>query len=456
MTFRHRREAWAELSNRYTRTFAHFWKHRDQLQSGLFRENEAAFLPAALSIQETPPSNTARWIARILVLMILTAFAWAVFGRMDIIVNAQGKVIPSAYTKTIAAVETGSVVTLNVEEGQRVKAGQILLQLDTSALDAERDKALNDRSEAVLTLARNHALLSAIAQQRPPQLPALNALNSQYQSRVDPDKWQAAEQQLQGQYRDYAAKSKKFADDITHYSQALPLATQQAESYKALTSTNDVSHDAWLEKEQARLQLEGQLQEARNQQASLRTETTKDALDQIADARKIAQDSSEDALQASSTSKLLTLKSPVDGTVQQLSIHALGGVVQAAQPIMQVVPSGGLVEVEATLENKDKGFVHAGQAAKVKVDTFEYTKYGTLPGKVIHVSEDAIPDEKHDKLNYSVRVLLERSTLDIDGKNTPIIPGMSVSVEIKTGDRRIIEYVLSPVLRYTHEATNER
>jgi len=456
MTFRHRREAWAELSNRYTRTFAHFWKHRDQLQSGLFRENEAAFLPAALSIQETPPSNTARWIARILVLMILTAFAWAVFGRMDIIVNAQGKVIPSAYTKTIAAVETGSVVTLNVEEGQRVKAGQILLQLDTSALDAERDKALNDRSEAVLTLARNQALLSAIAQQRPPQLPALNALNSQYQSRVDPDKWQAAEQQLQGQYRDYAAKSKKFADDITHYSQALPLATQQAESYKALTSTNDVSHDAWLEKEQARLQLEGQLQEARNQQASLRTETTKDALDQIADARKIAQDSSEDALQASSTSKLLTLKSPVDGTVQQLSIHALGGVVQAAQPIMQVVPSGGLVEVEATLENKDKGFVHAGQAAKVKVDTFEYTKYGTLPGKVIHVSEDAIPDEKHDKLNYSVRVLLERSTLDIDGKNTPIIPGMSVSVEIKTGDRRIIEYVLSPVLRYTHEATNER
>ena len=248
MTFRHRREAWAELSNRYTRTFAHFWKHRDQLQSGLFRENEAAFLPAALSIQETPPSNTARWIARILVLMILTAFAWAVFGRMDIIVNAQGKVIPSAYTKTIAAVETGSVVTLNVEEGQRVKAGQILLQLDTSALDAERDKALNDRSEAVLTLARNQALLSAIAQQRPPQLPALNALNSQYQSRVDPDKWQAAEQQLQGQYRDYAAKSKKYADDITHYSQALPLATQQAESYKALTSTNDVSHDAWLER----------------------------------------------------------------------------------------------------------------------------------------------------------------------------------------------------------------
>lgn len=449
-------EAWCELSSRYTRTFAYFWKHRDQLQGGLFRESEAAFLPAALSIQETPPSNTARWIARLLVLMILTAFAWSVLGRMDIIVNAQGKIIPSAYTKTIAAVETGSVVTLNVQEGQKVKAGQILLQLDTSALDAERDKALNDRNEAVLTLARNQALLSAIEQQHLPQLPALSTLNSQYQSHLDPDKWQAAELHLEGQYRDYAAKSKKLADDIAHYSQALPLATQQAESYKILAATNDVSHDAWLEKEQARLQLEGQLYEARNQQASLKTETIKDALDQIADARKIAQDSREDALRASSTSKLLTLKSPVDGTVQQLNIHALGGVVQAAQPIMEVVPSGGPVEVEAMLENKDKGFVHAGQEAKVKVDAFEYTKYGTLPGKVTHVSQDAIPDEKHDKLNYSVSVLLDRSTLDVDGKDTPVIPGMSVNVEIKTGDRRIIEYVLSPVLRYTHEAANER
>lgn len=456
MTFRHRMEAWCELSSRYTRTFAYFWKHRDQLHGGLFRESEAAFLPAALSIQETPPSNTARWIARLLVLMILTAFAWSVLGRMDIIVNAQGKIIPSAYTKTIAAVETGSVVTLNVQEGQKVKAGQILLQLDTSALDAERDKALNDRNEAVLTLARNQALLSAIEQQHLPQLPALSTLNSQYQSHLDPDKWQAAELHLEGQYRDYAAKSKKLADDIAHYSQALPLATQQAESYKILAATNDVSHDAWLEKEQARLQLEGQLYEARNQQASLKTETIKDALDQIADARKIAQDSREDALRASSTSKLLTLKSPVDGTVQQLNIHALGGVVQAAQPIMEVVPSGGPVEVEAMLENKDKGFVHAGQEAKVKVDAFEYTKYGTLPGKVTHVSQDAIPDEKHDKLNYSVSVLLDRSTLDVDGKDTPVIPGMSVNVEIKTGDRRIIEYVLSPVLRYTHEAANER
>lgn len=136
-------------------------------------------------------------------------------------------------------------------------------------------------------------------------------------------------------------------------------------------------------------------------------------------------------------------------------MHTLGGVVQAAQPIMQIVPSQGPLEVEAFIENKDKGFVRAGQSAAVKVDTFEYTKYGTLPGKVTHVSQDAIPDEKRG-LIYAVKVLLDETTLDVEGEPTPITPGMAVSVEIKTGDRRVIEYVMSPLMRHTREALRER
>ena len=108
------------------------------------------------------------------------------------------------------------------------------------------------------------------------------------------------------------------------------------------------------------------------------------------------------------------------------------------------------------IENKDKGFVHVNQSAKVKVQAFEYTKYGTLPGKVTHVSHDAIPNEQHNTLNYAVKVLMDKTTLNVDGQETPVIPGMAVSVEIKTGERRIIEYVLSPLLRYTHESLNER
>ena len=260
---------------------------------------------------------------------------------------------------------------------------------------------------------------------------------------------------MHGQWQDYAAKRKKLSDDIASHARALPLATQQTASYLALAATNDVSRDAWQEKEQARLRLQAQWQEARNQREALTAEVTRQALDQIAEARRIATASTQEARRAASTSRLLTLKAPVDGTVQQLTVHTLGGVVPAAQPIMQIVPSTGPLEVEAFIENKDKGFVHSGQSAAVKVDTFEYTKYGTLPGRVTHVSQDAIPDEKRG-LIYAVKVLLDETTLDVQGQPTPVTPGMAVSVEIKTDERRVIEYVMSPLIRHTREALRER
>ncbi|MGB3880183.1 MAG: HlyD family type I secretion periplasmic adaptor subunit [Diaphorobacter nitroreducens] len=455
MSLKHRIQAHVELWGRYSRTFAHFWRHRTELGGEMLREDEAAFLPAALAVQEMPPSRTARWIARVLILLVITAFAWAVLGRMDIIVNAAGKVIPSERSKTIAAIETGSVVSLSVVEGQSVKAGDVLLQLDTAALDAERDRALGEKSEAVMTLARNQALLEAVQRGRPPALAPRDQLNHQYGIDLDAGRWHSASNHVHGQWQDYAAKRKKLSDDVANYAEALPLVTQQAASYKKLAATNDVSRDAWQDKEQARLQLQAQWQEAHNQREALTAEVSRQALDQIAEARRIASASTQEARRAASTSRLLTLKAPVDGTVQQLAVHTLGGVVPAAQPIMQIVPSQGPLEVEAFIENKDKGFVHAGQSAAVKVDTFEYTKYGTLPGKVIHVSQDAIPDEKRG-LIYAVKVLLDETTLNVNGEPTPITPGMAVNIEIKTGDRRVIEYVMSPLIRHTREALRER
>ena len=139
----------------------------------------------------------------------------------------------------------------------------------------------------------------------------------------------------------------------------------------------------------------------------------------------------------------------------KLTVHTLGGVVPAAQPIMQIVPRDGPVEVEAFMENKDKGFVRVGQSVAVKVDTFNYTKYGTLPGRVTHISQDAIPDEKRGLL-YAVKIALDKTSLDVEGQDTPVTPGMAINAEIKTGSRRIIEYVLSPLIRHTHEAMSER
>jgi len=455
MSTRHRIGAVGDLFGRYGRTFSHFWSIRDQMPTGLFREDEAQFLPAALAIQETPPSKTARLLGWILSAMVVATLVWSGLGHMDIVVNAQGKVIPSQRVKTIAAIETGNVVRLDVEEGQHVKEGQLLLQLDTSVHDAERDKAKGDQNEAVLNLVRNQAFLAAIEHRQPPSIPGLNELNQTYGTTITQDKWKATEEHTSLQYEDFVAKSHKLADDVAHFSKALPIAEQQALIYQQLLASKDVSLVAWQEKEQARLQIQAQLTEARNQLASLNAESRKQAVDQLADARRQASESNQDARRASSYRQLLTMKSPVNGTVQQLNVHTVGSAVQAATPLMQVVPDGGALEVEAFIENKDKGFVRAGQDVAVKIETFEYTKYGTLSGHVSHVSQDAIQDEKKG-LIYSVKITLDRTTMNIDGVQSTVSPGMAVDVEIKTGDRRVIDYVLDPLLRHTHEAANER
>ncbi|WP_085315366.1 HlyD family type I secretion periplasmic adaptor subunit [Derxia lacustris] len=455
MSLRHRLQAVGVLAGHYARTFGHFWSIRHQTPTGLFREDEAQFLPAALALQETPPSRTVRLLGGVLVALVLTALLWSFLGHLDIVVNAQGKVIPSQRVKTIAAVETGSVVRLDVNEGQTVTAGQVLLQLDTRVHDAERDKARGDGDDAVLVAARNEAFLDALARNRPPALPTRDALNRRHASAIAPDTWQAAARQTELQYQDFLARQRKLADDVAHFGAALPLAEQQAESYRQLLATHDVALVAWQDKEQARLQLQAQLAEARNQLATLVAETRKTAADQLAEARRQTAAATQDARRASASGQLLTLRSPVDGTVQQLAVHTLGSAVQAAAPLMQIVPAGGPVEIEAFIENKDMGFVRAGQPVAVKVETFQYTKYGTVSGRVSQLSEDAIQDEKRG-LVYSVKVALDRAVLEVDGRPTPITPGMAVSVEIRTGDRRVIDYVLDPLLRHAHEAANER
>jgi hemolysin D len=233
------------------------------------------------------------------------------------------------------------------------------------------------------------------------------------------------------------------------------LATQRAKDYEELAKTNDVSQHAWFEKEEARIDLEGQLADARHQKTSLTAETRKSAQDALNEANRIAASSAQDVQKATVHGDLLKLTSPVDGTVQQLTVHTVGGVVPAAQPLMQIVPKQATVEMEAFMENKDVGFVQAGQDAQVKVDAFEYTKYGTIPAKVSHVSQDAIQDEKKG-LIYSVKVVLTQPTIHVNGREVPLSPGMSGSVEIKTGTRRVIEYVLAPLLQHGRESLRER
>lgn len=417
----------------------------------LLTADEAEFSAPAIALEERPVSPTLRATAAALIAFVALAFIWAILGHVDIVVNATGKVIPNGWTKTIASVDTASVRAVYVSDGQVVKAGDTLVELDAREHEAERDKATDEELAARLQMARSQAMIVAIDERRPPRLVPVQGI---------PDaSLHEAKLHLVGQYQDYSAKLAQLDADIAHYESAVPLAAEREKIYEGLLENRDVSRDAWLAKKQDRLDLEGKLADARSARLVLIAQTRKDAYDALTEARKTAAASKQDVVRAGSHASWLTLRAPVDGTVQQVAVHTVGGVVQAAQPLLLIVPNEKRIEVEALLQNKDIGFVREGQRAEVKVTAFEYTRYGTIKGYVTTVSHDAVEQNDKDKGNvlvYSVKVTLDEPTIRVDGQDVSLTPGMAVDVDIKTGTRRIIEYVLSPLLRRRHESLHER
>ena len=459
--------AWRELFDRYRQHVNHFWLRRHEISPPDLRGYESEFLPSALALQTAPVSPTGRWAARILMALLFSFMLWLLLGRMDIIVNATGRIIPSERSKTIASVETARVEGLFVKEGQLVKAGDLLIELDSRMSDRERDKAVGDRESALLQVARSRSMLASLEAHK---LLPMSGVEQLPQDRVAD-----ARLHLQSQWDDFKAKLDRLDGEIARYERQLPLVTQRANDYKALLQDHDVSLHAWQEKEQERIELEGRLADVANQRRAHIAETRKAAQDALNEGLRFSHSSGQDADRAAAHSDQLRLRAPVAGTVQQLTVHTVGGVVQSAQPLMVIVPHQHQVEVEAFIENRDIGFVAEGQRAQVKIETFDYTKYGTIPGRVIHVSRDAIDpavqsgasttlqarrDEAGKEATkgslYEVRVLLDQTAMNIDGRQAQMTPGMIVSIEIKTGSRRIIEYFLSPLIQHAHESFNQR
>ena len=194
--------------------------------------------------------------------------------------------------------------------------------------------------------------------------------------------------------------------------------------------------------------------------------------DELAKAEQKANGLAQDLIKAEQKTRLQLLTAPVDGVVQQLAIHTVGGVVTPAQALLVVVPSDSRLEIEAMVSNRDIGFVQPGQEAEIKIDTFNFTRYGLLHGQVLSVSQDAIirdrqqdrsndralgtqndtSEPKGQELNYSARISLDRTQMQIDDRMVNLSPGMAVTVEIKTGSRMILSYLLSPLLRYRQES----
>jgi hemolysin D len=287
ISLKHRKQAFDTLGKHYKEMFSFFWARRKELDAPTLKAHEAQFLPSALAIAAAPVSPAGRWVARILIGMLVFVLLWSVIGKFDIIVNGQGKIIAGGYTKTIASVEVAKVVMLNVQEGQSVKAGDLLIELDTRGSDSERDKAEGDRQLALLQMERAKALLGAINQSpnqgnlktKEPKLTSIEGIDeAHYQNEVI---------HLADQWRDFMAKRNRISSQIARYSAALPLAQSRADDYALLFKTRDVSGHAYIEKEQARIDLQGQLDDAKTQLASLIAETRKTAQDDLYQATRI-------------------------------------------------------------------------------------------------------------------------------------------------------------------------
>ncbi|ATE59902.1 HlyD family type I secretion periplasmic adaptor subunit [Thauera sinica] len=470
-----RLKALGDLVRRYAAAFRHAWRHRVQMEGPARQPHEVAFLPAALALQETPVSPAPRVAMWMLMLFSAIALAWAVFGEIDVVATAQGRVMPNDRTKTIQPLETATVRAIWVSDGQLVGAGDVLVELDATTARADRERLRSDLAAARLQVARSKAMLAAMEHGRLPALPAVveasESLNAE------------ARRQLLGQYDEYRARARRVEaeiarreaeitstrEQVSKLEQTVPIARRRAEDFRNLVDRNFVSRHGYLEQEQSRIEheadlaaqksrlkeIEAAVREAREQRAMLDAETRRANLDDVTEGLQRGAALEQELLKAENRDRLMQLKSPVEGTVQQLAVHTVGGVVTEAQPLMMIVPRDKALEVEAFVDNKDIGFVRPGQPAEVKIETFQYTKYGTIHARIASVSHDAINDEKRG-LIYSARVRMERSTIDVDGTPVNLGPGMAVSVEIKTGRRRVIEYFLSPLMQYGNESLRER
>lgn len=469
-----RMQALADLMRRYMSVWKMAWAIRLQLDSEPRPAHEIAFLPANLELAETPVHPAPKWTMRIIVVLALLALLIAAFGQLDIVAVAKGKLIPNERVKIIQPAVTGVVRRILIHDGQRVSAGQLLVELDPTQSAADASKAKAAKLDAELAVARARALLAAQTSGGDPVLAEVGGASH--------DEMDEARHFADGVYRAYEDKlassraelSKREAElattrvQIASLAATAPLAREQANQYRMLAKDKYVAQTDYLDKEQAALQKEHDLAaqqshareliagitEQRANIAATMSEFRRTQLDELDKATQQLQQSTNDETKAVTRRKLMSLTSPVGGTVQQLAVHTLGGVVTTAQSLMEVVPDDS-VEVEASIENKDIGFVKLGQTAVVKIDAFPYTRYGYLKGQVIEVPNDAVQDKKQG-LTFIARVRLPTNRILANGQWISLTPGMEVTAEIKTGSRSVAHYFLDPVTAAREESLRER
>lgn len=457
-----------DLCLRYKKAFYETWAIRKQLETPERMQDEREFLPAHLELIETPTSVAPKLVMRIIMAFAVIALLWAIIGQVEIVAVSTGKTIPSGHSKTIQPRETSVIKRIYVKDGDHVEKGDLLIELAGIGSDSDYQQARRQLDAAILAKLRNQVLLQALDSRTMPDITldaikpyalveaevaaAKQLVRNQYQS------WFIQDEQSQAILQQHQAELRSTRSQITKLKNVGEIEKQRLADFQKLRDKNYLSqHELYNQQskiiendqdlkslyEQQKQALESVHQTEKERSLNLQL-LKRDTLDGLRAANETINELQEQLAKTRQRQMLMSLTAPVSGVVQQLAFHSEGGVVMEGQPIMILAPLNDTIEVDAMVANKDIGFVKAGQDVVVKIESFPYTRYGYLTGKVQHVSLDAIEDEKLG-LIFNARVALDQQKIMIENTSVPLSAGMNVTAEIKTGKRRVIDYLISPL-----------
>ena len=481
--------------------FATLKKKLGELEQTKHSRSDKEFLPAALEILETPPSPIHTAFMMTICGFVVVALLWAYFGRIDIVAIAQGKIQPAGRVKVVQSVETGKVVGIFVENGATVKAGDLLVELDAGEARAEEAASLSGylsfkaealRRRAALMAAESNDYQTAPKLEWPTAIPTVYRLREERVLKGDFAQLAATVNSLSAQIAQKQAERQRLEQTIAAQESLVETLKQRVEMRELLlkqragTRTSLMDATETLQYHQTNLATQnGQVAEAAANLEVLGHEKEKaveafvsENGQKLLEVERHADEAEQKLAKARVRVAQTRLTSPIDGAVFGSIVTTTGQVVTASEEIMRIVPSDSMLEIEAYIENKDIGFVAVGQPAAVKVESFPFIRYGSIDAEVTRVSRDAIPEpdvqaqegsptrqsksssigggQRVQNLMFPVTLKPASLAIKADNREYPLSPGMAATVEIKTGSRRILEYIFSPLVETASKAMKER
>jgi hemolysin D len=438
------------------------------LRSTLTKDDAHEFKPTMTEIEERPTSPLKRIIFWVVVATMVFFAVWMYFGKVDVVVSARGLVIPEGDVKILQPLDTGVVSAILCREGDFVKKDQVLMEIDPSITAPVLESKEKSLKYLELEKMRLNATIGKSG------FNPNTKTNDKESIRTQRDLYRSSVEGLQKQLDAKKAELSKIGEDVKsaakdkiYNASVLELAQDKEKRLKAVAdiiskneyekAVNDVltySNNI----EQLTHKLEGLNQQKRqlmSEFAYINENFRTTILKEYSDKHKAATDIGAEIEQTSFRKDKQKIISPVDGYISNLYFHTIGGVVTPAQKLMTVVPFNAPLVIKATVLNKDIGFVKDGIPVSVKIDTFDFQKYGILKGTVRNVSKHSTEDEKLGPV-YEVFINPINTTLIVEGKQVPMTSGMSLTAEIKISKRRIIEFFIYPLIKYLDEGIKVR